>query len=80
MVLLIYSIWDKVAEEAGPLFTAKSDAVAIRSYRIALRESEPSEHVLYCLGEFNTEKVDVDGLPHPREIFIPKEVKANGLV
>ena len=34
----LYTIYDKVAEETGPLFEAKSDAVASRSARTLLAE------------------------------------------
>ena len=34
----LYTIYDKVAEETGPLFEAKSDAVASRSARNLLAE------------------------------------------
>ena len=34
----LYTIYDKVAQETGPLFEAKSDAVASRSARTLLAE------------------------------------------
>lgn len=39
----IYTIYDKVAEECGPLFQAKSDAVACRAYRTSLANVQDTD-------------------------------------
>ena len=47
----LYVIYDSVAEEAGPVFDAKSDAVAVRACRQALGQvSSVSEYQLVCIG------------------------------
>lgn len=33
MVSRLYSVYDRVAEEYGPVFEARNDAVAIRAYK-----------------------------------------------
>ena len=47
----LYVIYDTVAEEAGPVFDAKSDAVAVRACRQTLGQvSSVSEYQLICVG------------------------------
>lgn len=75
MKISLFTIWDKVAEEAGPIFQAKNEAVAQRQFRFAIREARPDEYRLYCVGEFDTEKVMVYGLSgRPKEIHVPDMV------
>lgn len=46
----IYVIYDKVAEEYGPLFEAVNDKVAARSYAKVIQGSKPEEYQLVCVG------------------------------
>lgn len=47
----LYTIYDKVAQECGPLFEAKSDAVASRSARNLLQDVQsPDEFRLLLVG------------------------------
>ena len=59
MKVNIYTIYDKVACEAGPVFQAKNDLVAVRMLK-SLVSDNPNisidEYEVYCLGEFDTEK------------------------
>jgi hypothetical protein len=68
MKMGVYVIYDRIAEEAGPLFTAKSDSVAIRNYRISLKEVQASEYRLYAIGEYDNEKVLLYADPKHREV------------
>lgn len=68
MKMGVYVIYDRIAEEAGPLFTAKSDAVAIRNYRNSLKEVQASEYRLYAIGEYDSEKVLLFADPKSREV------------
>lgn len=55
----VYCIYDRVAEEAAPLFTAKNDKIACRHFRNALefnKVNEPKDFMLYCLGEFDPDQ------------------------
>lgn len=47
----IYVIYDKVAEEYGPLFEAVNDNVAARSFVQTIRNQNLSEYQLVCVGE-----------------------------
>ena len=61
MITNIYTIRDKVAEEVGPLFQAKNDAVAIRQFKQLVKDSEnPEEYELLCLGDFNDQTIELE--------------------
>jgi len=68
MKMGVYVIYDRIAEEAGPLFTAKSDDVAIRNYRISLKDVNADEYRLYAVGEYDSEKVLLFADPKAREV------------
>ncbi len=58
MKVNIYTIYDKIAEECGPIFQAKNDKVACRACDSMISESCGncvSDYQLWCLGEFDTE-------------------------
>lgn len=57
MILSVYTIFDRMAEESGPVFTAKNDAVAYRSFQLMLRkeQSSGSDLTLYCVGSYDNE-------------------------
>lgn len=47
----VFTIYDKVAEEAGPLFTAINDGVAIRQTCMLLKDSIcPEDYQLLCVA------------------------------
>lgn len=52
----LYSIYDKDAQEYGPLFNAKNDIVASRYVEEMLKDvNHADSYALYCMGEFDTE-------------------------
>lgn len=52
----LYSIYDKDAQEYGPLFNAKNDIVASRYVEEMLKEvNHVDSYALYCMGEYDTE-------------------------
>ena len=54
MEMHMYTIRDLVAEDNGPLFAAKNDAVAMRSYNRLMAEVEnPGEYVLYHVFSYD---------------------------
>lgn len=59
----IYVIFDSVAGEAGPLFTAKNDGVARRQYEIARDKNQFYEidFMLMRVGVFDTESLVIEG-------------------
>lgn len=50
----VYSIYDKVAKEGGPLFHAQNDDVARRMLRSMVKNSPElaQDYVLYQVGEY----------------------------
>lgn len=60
MTVFLYTIQDIIAQENGPVFTAKNDAVAMRNYNGLLNEVpeiDKNNYKLYRVGEFNTESI-----------------------
>lgn len=51
----IYTVYDVVADEAGPLFNAKNDGVAMRQFLDLLNKVvTKDDYRLYCLGEYDS--------------------------
>lgn len=67
MTYNLYSIYDSVSEEYGPIFHAKNEAVAKRAVASLLHDGvKSSDYDLYSLGEF-----DVDtGFIVPHKEFV----------
>lgn len=61
----IFTIYDKVAQEAGPLFQAKNLYVAMRCVKEMLKDSviNPTEYDLVRLGTFDSESMTFSILP-----------------
>lgn len=52
----LYSVKDCVAEEFGPIFQCKNDAVACRMFGNMFNVKEAKDLSLFSLGFFDTEK------------------------
>lgn len=68
----IYAIYDKIAEESGPLFQAKNDLIAVRNTKNMLMQNGvtvPDDYILYHLGEYDTESMELTVLQEPEEIL-----------
>ena len=58
MKAVIYTVFDKVAEEYGPLFEAKNDGVALRQFKQLIDTvvvGNRDDYVLYSCGTFDHE-------------------------
>lgn len=55
----LYAVYDLLAGEAGPVFQAKNDQVALRQYRNLVKGEgiNMSEYELYSLGVYDPEKL-----------------------
>ena len=74
MTVNLYSIYDNVAEESGPIFQAKNDKVAYRQFcNLVTDPDKRSEYRLYALGQFFTESVEVKPHPEAVEIYKPED-------
>lgn len=71
MKTFIYTIYDKVAQESGPLFTAKNDDVALRNYHqlMASQRLNPFDYKLLNLGIYESDPVSI------RSVLVPVEVE-----
>ncbi len=61
MKVNVYTIYDVVAKECGPIFQAKNHDVAVRAFKSLISENldvhiNVHDYDLYCLGEFDNEK------------------------
>lgn len=55
MKLNLYSLYDRIGEEYGPLFADRNDAAAIRVTRNSLEKSPfPQDFSLRCVGIVDT--------------------------
>ena len=73
MKVNIYTIYDTVAKECGPIYQAKNHDVAVRAFRSLISDTpnvNALEYDLYCLGEFDTEKCSFVPLEVPSTIPI----------
>jgi hypothetical protein len=57
MIYRLYTVFDKVAEEAGPIFQAKNDGVALRNFGSILQSQglNPEDYKLLYLADYDTE-------------------------
>ncbi len=58
MKVNIYTIFDVVAKECGPIYQAKNDGVAYRAFKSLIGDTpnvKVDDYDIYCLGEFDTE-------------------------
>lgn len=72
MTMQVYTIYDKVARESGPLFTAKNDSVAWRQFHNAITgkvEVDEHEYQLLKLGTYTTDPVSLLCGDGPIEVF-----------
>ena len=49
--MILYSIYDKVADEYGPIYEAKNDMVASRAYASLVKPEIAHDYELYAVGE-----------------------------
>jgi hypothetical protein len=60
MIQNVYVIYDSLAQEAGPIFAAKNDLVALRASGKLIGESD--EYTVYCIGEYDNEELKLTSL------------------
>mgnify|MGYP001035144656 CR=1 FL=1 len=67
MITELYTIFDNVADEAGPIFQAKNFNVALRYVKELMKDSpiDPKEYSLVRLGNFNTVSMALGVAPRP---------------
>lgn len=65
----LYTIYDRAAEESGPVFPAKNDSVARRGYMAAIDGSTAHyDFDLYYIGDYNEYTMQIAPLSNPLKI------------
>lgn len=60
MVINVYCIYDKVAEEAGPLFQAVNDKIAMRQFKqLGIPESLQKDYSLHRIATYDSKSMEV---------------------
>lgn len=66
----LYTIYDSVAEECGPLFEAKNGSVAMRQFQELQKKINPeqlNDFSLYWVGRFDKENMVITNSDGPLE-------------
>lgn len=67
----LYAIYDKVAMEAGPVFSAKNDGVAMRQFLNTMPANvSRQEFQLLAVAEYSVDPVSVEGINPPLEVVV----------
>lgn len=72
----LYTIFDVAAQEAGPPWSAKNDAVAVRQWQYLMagdggnKVSHPEDYHLYQIGSFDSESMILEA----NRVLIPTNV------
>ena len=76
----LYAVFDKTAEECGPIFEAKNDGLAVRFFKKKLESVDPGlveEFQLLQVGTLDHDKCLVESLDIPElvEVTVNTEVE-----
>jgi hypothetical protein len=64
---MMYTMYDRVAEEYGPPWTARNDAVAVRQFMSGMKENPFTDDFwLYCIGSYDSNSGQLESTPHKR--------------
>jgi hypothetical protein len=61
MIQCLYTVFDVLAEEGGPVFQAKNDGVALRNFHNIIQSQalNPGDYQLFRLARYDTESLDL---------------------
>lgn len=76
MIQRCYVIMDELAEEAGPIFLAKNDAVAARNSEKAIAEAAGDDYKLYSIGEYDNVRCLLTPFEKPREVKLSRAARS----
>lgn len=81
----LYVIYDRVAEESGPIFEAVNDGVALRNFRGLISRTEgvsPEEYKLFLVGTYDSKTMLLKEEMEPIEVVDPRGLgaRATGLL
>lgn len=84
MVMQIYTVFDRVLEESGPVFEAKNHGVAARKFQNILQNTEyPNDFRMLHLGSIDHQTSVIMPLSSPDDVtdsiaFIESKEDSNG--
>ena len=69
-VMRVYMIWDRLAEEAGPVFESVNNLTALRGYHkmLSRQGDKPDEYKLLWIGEIDHKSCKAVILDEPVEV------------
>lgn len=73
----VYTVYDEVAEESGPLYEAVNDSVALRKFRQLLQQVSPTDQdafKLYYLGSYDRNVMRLVVVDDPVNVVLPKDL------
>lgn len=76
----VYTVFDRVADEAGPVFVAKNDGIALRSCAHMLREvgaENQGDYILLRIGTYESSPVRLTGFDIPVQVTKNTPVEEN---
>lgn len=62
MLMRLYTVYDRVAQESAPVACCVNDGVALRQYRAALQQVSPTDqdaYQLYCIGTMDMGTMEI---------------------
>lgn len=71
----IYCIFDRIAQEAGPIFEAKNDGIALRMYHQVNLPGSSEDYYLLRVGDFDHETCVLTPLKTALEVLERTEVE-----
>lgn len=72
VVMRLYCLYDRVAEECGNVFEQKNNALALRLFDRYLKDHpaiNPDDYQLLFLGTFDRELGVIEAVPDSEEVF-----------
>ena len=73
MIMGIYVVYDRVAEQSMPIFESKTDGTALRAYQKGIIDADDvpeEEMMLLKLGNINHDTNMIELLEAPREVEV----------
>lgn len=71
----IYCIYDKLAQEGGPLFEAKNDGIALRMYQGIQLPGNPEDFKILWVGDYSHDPVKITAITPPVEVNMMTKVE-----
>lgn len=72
----LYTIYDKLAEQSGPIFEDSNDMTAIRTFHAVIKQNK-DDYDLYSLGEYNRNTCEITFNKEVIFFLRPKEPQLN---